>query len=88
MVLLHGDDDGKVSIGASLFEVVGIYAHYDSHNFFLQVVDAFLCDVADDTGDFIFLSVDFFLERYGRVGGIRHCDVLVPFLMDFFCRII
>ena len=38
--------------------MVGLYAHYDSRYFFLQVVHAFLFDIADDTGDFLFLSVE------------------------------
>ena len=82
-MLLYGDDDRDVSIGASFFGVVRIYAHWDSRNLFLQVVNALLCDVAYNMGDFLFLSVNFFLYQDGRVGGIIHCDILVLFLMDF-----
>ena len=82
-VLLHGDDDGEVSIGASFLVVCVIYVHYYSRDFFLQVVYAFLCDVADDTGDFLFLSVNCLLDQNGRVGGLMHCEVWVLFLTDF-----
>ena len=79
MILLNGDDDGEVSIGATSLEVVGLYACYDSHDFFLQVLGDFLRDVAIDTGDFIFLGIDCFLDRDVRDNGIRYCDVLVLF---------
>ena len=36
---------------------------------------------------FFFWSVDCFLDRDGSVGGIRHCDILVMFLIDVFVKL-
>ena len=84
MILLHGNDDSKVSIGSSFLEVLLIYAHYDSSDFFLQVVYAFFRDFANNAGDILFLRFDCFLDRYGRVGrfssvldGIFSCSSII-----------
>ena len=83
MVILHGDVNDEVSISVSFLEVVGLYAHYDSQYFFLRFGDAFFCDVANNTGDFLILSIVCFLDQDDHVGEIRHCDALIPFLVDF-----
>ena len=77
-ILLHGDDDCELSISASFLEVVELYNHKDSCVLFLQIVYALLRDVTNDTGDFLLLSIDFFLEIYGCVGIIRYRVALDP----------